>query len=125
MPPRHCPPAALRGRVFTRAEGLALVSRHDLAGPAYRRLARGVYVESGLDIPEDVARLLALRAVMPPEAVFAGPSAARALGSRWDWPERHVEVVLPRGRRVRPRRELVVRGDALAAGEIVQTPSVR
>jgi hypothetical protein len=114
-------PEPLRGGPFSRAEGLTVTTADALEGPAYQRLTRGAYWVAGEQIDHG-RRIQAVRTVLPADAVLGGPSAAWALGSRWTWSNRDVELVLPHGMRVRRRPGVTVRGDTLAPSEIVRTP---
>ena len=114
-PPRPVPPE-LSAAPFDRATALRHVTRHMLAGPAFQRLTRGGYWLAGQ--PVDHGRLIqAMRAVLPPDAVLRGVSAAWALGVPWAGPDDPVEVVRRHEQRVRSRPGLQVSGDRLLPGE--------
>lgn len=90
---------ALRSAPFTLAQARAVgVSRRSLQGPAYRRLAQGIYLSA--DVPVDSRVWLAAAALrLPAGAAISGLWAARAWGVELI-PDgaRDVDVTLPRGR---------------------------
>jgi hypothetical protein len=121
MPARARPPAApLASRPVNRVTALEFESPGRLRGPAFQRLARGAY-RARDGVVDHGRRIEAFRSVLGRDAVLGGPSAAWALGVRFAAPEDDVEVVLPAAHRARSRAYLRVRGDALAAGEVVRT----
>ena len=114
-------PAALAGGPFRRADALGVTTDARLRGPAYRRLAYGVYDVAGA-APTLERRIRGWRVAITPGAVLGGWSAALALGVEWvDTPD-DVEVVFDPDRRIPPRQGLRIRGDVLLPGETVRTP---
>lgn len=114
----HRPPPELAAAPFSRAEGLAVVGEGALRSEAYRSVVRGAHWLSDQEVTH--ARLIeAYRAVLPPDAVLAGWSAAWAHGLRWAPVGAPVEVVVPAAGRPRNRSDLVVRSDQLLPGEVV------
>lgn len=114
-------PAELASGPFARRAVLGSVTDRTLAGPAYQSLLRGAHQAAELDVTHE-ARIRAVRAVMPADAVLGGRSALWVWGVRVASQEEPVEIVLPPTRRVRQRAELRVRGDVLRADEVVESP---
>jgi hypothetical protein len=113
-------PAELVGSPFRRREALGATTVGRLRGPAYRRLAHGVYDQADAPLTLE-RRILAWRKAILPGAVLGGWSAALALGVDWvDTPD-DVEVILDAERRIPPRPGLRIRGDLLLPGETVTT----
>lgn len=98
--------------VFRGSDALrrGLVTRAQLRGPRWRRLRQDVYCDAGLPLTHDLAAR-AVAVVAPPQAVFAGMTAA----SWWSMrgllagPDDPVELVLPPGVRWNPGPGVVVR----------------
>ena len=110
-------PAELKLRPFSldeaREAGLSLRS---LSGRSWRRVATRLYRWS--DLPDDPWLMLsAWRRLLPPDAVFAGATAAWLLGLHLE-PTDPVEVVVPPSSGVRTRAGLVVRHRALASSDV-------
>ncbi len=64
------------------AEGLG-ISRHQLRGPNWRRIACGIYVWAGLDLDRR-SELVALHRRLPRGCVFSGQTAAQLHGLEMD-----------------------------------------
>ena len=111
-------PASLARRAFTREEAsLAGVTRRQLEGRAYRRVARGVYRAARVaESPEMI--LAAVQGILPPCFVFSGGTAAWLHGLDLV-PCDPVEVIVPEACWVRPRTRLSVVRTAVARSEIV------
>jgi very-short-patch-repair endonuclease len=96
-----------------RAAGVTLSG---LRGKAWRRLGAELYCWSGLR-EDPLLVLTAWRRVLPPEAVFAGATAAWLLGLDMS-PVDPVEIVVPVGSGVRSRAALSVRYCQIPRNEI-------
>ena len=121
--PPHIP-RELTTRPFSLAEareaGLTLSA---LKGRAWRRLGRELYCWEG--VQEDAwLRLVACKELLPPEAVFAGATAAWMLGLDLD-PIHPVEVVVPPLAGVRSRSGLTARRCEVAQREVVTIRQLR
>jgi len=83
------------------------LSRELLRGKAWRRIGRGLYAYAGL--PDDPWKLLqGWMRMLPPEAVFAGVTAAWLHGLDFD-PIHPIEVIVPPDSQARSRAGLTVR----------------
>ncbi|MBQ1072368.1 hypothetical protein KBX06_04185 [Micromonospora sp. C31] len=110
MPPPPHRPGALAWQVFRGSDAIrqGLVTEHQLRSSAWLRLRHDVYADARLHRDHALAcRAAVLR--LPPEALFAGPSAACLHGvehaaSFAD----DVHVLVPRGVRLGPQRGLRV-----------------
>ncbi len=111
LPPFRAGPLDLRA-------ALTVESLGRLRGPAYQRLARGVYWRAD-GCATHGQWIEAFRSVLGPEAVLAGRSAAWVLGAQLAGPQDPVEIVLPASGLARSRPGLRVRCDALLPGETV------
>ena len=96
------------------------ISRFQLRGPAWRRVARGAYVWSGL--PPDLRyRLLALARHVPAGSAFSGLTAAWIYGLLDRPPDSvAVEATAPRGVVVCDRADLRFLRCELAAGDVTK-----
>jgi hypothetical protein len=113
-------PRELSDSPFHRRDALGATTVGRLRGPAYRRLAHGVYDRADAPLTHE-RRIRAWREAISPGAVLGGWSAALALGVGWvDTPD-DVEVVFDPDRRIPPRPGLRIRGDLLLPGETVMT----
>lgn len=92
-------------RPFTRADALAAgVSAKMLRGSRFRRLFRGIYIDSAVTV-DDVVRTAAALALHPPDAFASHLSAARVLRIPVpESPDEHVSVWHEADRR--PRRNI-------------------
>ena len=103
-----------------RAAGLTLSA---LRGRAWRRLGSELYCWEG--VQEDAwQQLVAWKELLPPQAVFAGATAAWMLGIDFD-PIHPVEVVVPPVTGVRSRAGLTVRRCEIAPHEVVTIRHLR
>ena len=117
-------PLELTKRPFSleeaRAAGLTLSS---LRGKTWRRLGAELYCWQGLH--EDPWLLLSVwRDLLPPDAVFAGATAAWMLGLDFD-PTNPVEMIVPPGSGVRSRPGLSVRRCEIGSSEAVGVRGLR
>ncbi|HET6311816.1 MAG TPA: DUF559 domain-containing protein [Candidatus Nitrosotalea sp.] len=117
-------PLELTQRPFSLADARAAgLSWRSLQGKAWRRLATGLYVWNGLDAdPWQV--LTAWQDVLPPEAVFAGATAAWIAGLEFN-PTKPVEIVVPPNSGMRSRPGLSVRRCRILPGEVVTIQRLR
>ena len=117
-------PLELTERPFSLADARAAgLSWRSLQGKAWRRLATGLYVWNGLDAdPWQV--LTAWQDVLPPEAVFAGATAAWIAGLEFN-PTKPVEIVVPPNSGMRSRPGLSVRRCRIVPGEVVTVQRLR
>ena len=101
-------PSELMQRPFSLDEARrAGLSRELLRGKAWRRIGRGLYAYAGL--PDDPWKLLhGWVRMLPPEAVFAGVTAAWLHGLDFD-PIHPIEVIVPPDSQARSRAGLTVR----------------
>lgn len=112
-------PNALRCGPFTVPEAQACgVRRQRLRRPNFRRLARGVYIWSGL-APEPHIELAALHRSLPPGSAFTGLTAARIRGLDI-LPGAATEVTVPPKAAVRTRSGLTVRRAILGPDDVVE-----
>jgi hypothetical protein len=119
----HIPPELTR-RPFSlqeaRAAGLTLSA---LKGRAWRRLGRELYCWEG--VQEDPwGRLVACRELLPPEAVFAGRTAAWLLGLDLH-PINPVEAIVPPLSHMRSRHGFTVRRCEIAPRDVVIVRQLR
>ena len=118
--------AALRRRVFRGSVALeqGLLTRGELRTKAWRRLRPDVYCDATLSLTHRLqAKGVAL--VAPPEAVFAGLTAAVLWGAGdLAGADDPVELVLPAGVRWHPARGVVAR-TATVAGDVVTDGDLR
>lgn len=122
MAPRPRIPPELKGRPFSLEEARAAgLTRRALQGRSWRRIGRALYTWRKLE--EDPWRLLvAWRQLLPPDAVFAGFTAAWL--HRLDVDPCHpIEIVVSPGSGVRSRSGLIVRRSRL--GEVVSVRGLR
>lgn len=117
-------PLELTERPFSLADARAAgLSWRSLQGKAWRRLATGLYVWNGLDA-EPWQVLTAWQDVLPPEAVFAGATAAWIAGLEFN-PTKPVEIVVPPNSGMRSRPGLSVRRCRIVPGEVVTVQRLR
>ncbi|MFZ0214478.1 MAG: hypothetical protein WAM30_00885, partial [Candidatus Dormiibacterota bacterium] len=96
MPRRSCVPDELKhGPVTVAAARAAGITRRQLRSSAWRHLGHGRYLWAGLAPSED-QRLAAALDSLPPEAAFAGATAARLYGLEVGG-GRRPEVIVPPG----------------------------
>ena len=116
-------PHALKGAPFTDAEAEACgIRRQRLRRPNFMRLARGVYLWSGL-APGPHAELTALCRSLPPGSAFSGLTAARIRGLDLV-PGAPTEVTVPTAAAVRTRLGLKVRGSVLGPDDVIKVDRV-
>jgi very-short-patch-repair endonuclease len=114
----------LRLRPFTLAEAReAGVSRKCLSGRSWRRIGSELYCWSGW-AEDPWALLLAWEHRLPPDAVFAGTTAAWLLRAGLN-PTTPVEVVVPLDSGARSRPGLIVHRASLDAGDVVEVGGLR
>jgi hypothetical protein len=103
-----------------RAAGL---TRSQLRGPSFIRLAHGITVRLD-DAIDERERLLLLAGVLPPDAAFSHGTAAAMFGAPVDRPRRPHVALTPR--RVLPQRaEIVVHGRRLSKEDVVDQRGLR
>lgn len=111
-------PDALRYGVFSleqaRSAGL---TREDLRGSAWQRIAHGWYRWRGCE-PREEHLLIAIASTLPEGGAFSGLTAARRLGIEVPIPKRP-EIVVPDLSRVAHRAPATVRCIQLAPGDVV------
>lgn len=113
-------PDVLQGRVFRKRDVVptGVLTEEELRSSAWRRLYRGIYVDSSLPDAFDL-RIRGARLLMPPSALFAGRTAAFLHGARslvdTGTP---VEVSVPPGVRFGPVKGLRVRQAALSPTDL-------
>jgi very-short-patch-repair endonuclease len=117
-------PAVLRLRPFTLAEAReAGITRKCLSGRSWRRIGSELYCWNGW--AEDPCGLLsAWEHRLPPDAVFAGTTAAWLLGAGMN-PTVPVEVVVPLDSGARSRPGLMVHRATLDAEEVTEVGGFR
>jgi hypothetical protein len=114
--PRIPPEFKLRPFSLDEARGAGL-SLRSLSGKSWRRVSARLYRWS--ELPDDpLSTLSAWRRVLPPDAVFAGASAAWLFGLDVE-PTDPVEVVVPPSSGIRTRTGLVVRHSEISSGDVV------
>jgi len=117
-------PAALRRRPFTLAEAReAGISRKHLTGRSWRRLNSQLYCWAGW-VEDPWGLLAAWQLRLPPDAVFAGTTAA------WFWrigatPASPIEAIVPLTSGARSRPGLTVRRATLEALDVTETRGFR
>lgn len=117
-------PVPLTLAVAPFAGSTAPIGRGTMAGPRYRRLARGAYWVAGEEVTHG-RMIQAMLAVLPDDVVLRGWSAAWMWGLCWARDDDPVEVAMPHARRVRSRTGLQVSGEELGADEVVEREGVR
>jgi very-short-patch-repair endonuclease len=124
--PRYCRvgrrpyrPAALRGQVFRGRDAVeaGLLSERQLHSRAWRRLFRGVYVDSSITVTHSARCAAAADFVLPPDAVIAGRSAAQVYGVRIGGADDPVEVMVPGTSSMGTYAGVIVHRGALADNE--------
>jgi len=112
-------PDALKRGPFSVAEAEACgIRRQRLRRPNFTRLARGVYLWSGL-APEPNTELTALSRSLPPGSAFSGLTAARVRGLDLV-AGAPTEVTVPREAAVRTRVGLKVRRGILGPQDVIK-----
>src|SRR6266849_325997 len=112
-------PDELRTRPFTLAEARAVgLTRDELRGKSWRRLARGLYCWHGLKL-DPWPYLCGWQRLLPPNAVFASATAAWLHGIDLN-PVSPVEVIVPPDSGVLSRAGLVVRHCGLSSADVVK-----
>ena len=93
----HAVPRELRGHPFIGSQAVAagLVTRRRLAGPAFRRVLHGVYIDAGSRIDHGV-RCRAAALLLPPSTALSGLSAAWWYGIRLADNDNRVVAASPR-----------------------------
>jgi hypothetical protein len=114
--PRIPPEFKVRPFSLEEARNAGLSSR-SLSGRSWRRLGARLYRWSELR-DDPLATLSAWRRVLPPDALFAGASAAWLFGLDVE-PTDPVEVVVPPSSGIRTRTGLVVRHPEISSGDVV------
>ena len=111
-------PEALRHGVFSLDDARSLgVTREDLRGSAWQRVAHGWYRWKGCP-PREEHLLIAVASTLPDGGAFSGLTAARLLGI--EAPQsRRPEIVVPDLTRVAHRAPATVRCIQLAPGDVV------
>ena len=121
MPRRHhTPPPELLRAPFGLALADELISRRQLEHN-YTRVFRGGWSAAAGEL-SFIERMAALRAAVGPEPVWAGLSAAVALGADVAARSAPLELVLARANLRRSRPGALIRGMALSADEVEPTP---
>lgn len=111
-------PDELRAGVFPLARARALgLSKDDLRGSAWRRVAHGWYRWRGCP-PREEHLLIAIASTLPVGGAFSGLTAARLLGIEAPIPQRP-EVVVPDATRVANRAPATVRCIRLDPPDVV------
>jgi hypothetical protein len=116
-------PAALRYTPFRGSAAIAggLLTRGQLAGPAWQRMFRGIYRHVDADT-DPLAWCQAASLLLPPGAALSHRSAAILYGvnllGRGDPPT--MEVTVPPPDRLRPDAHLIVHRSHLSAAELVR-----
>lgn len=117
-------PASLTKKPFSleeaRRAGLTLSS---LRGKGWRRLGAELYCWQGLS-EDPWLELSALNRVLPPDAVFAGATAAWMFGLDLP-PTDPVEIILPLGSSIRSRAGMYVRRCELSATDVCKIRGLR
>jgi hypothetical protein len=124
VPPTAHIPSVLKAGPFTLREARAAgLSPTALRGRSWIRLNYGLYCWSGL-IPDPWQTLAALQRILPAQAIYAGCTAAWALGIHVD-PFDPIEVVVPSRSGVRSRPGLIVRRSDVGAHDVVTVRGIR
>ena len=111
-------PAELAQGPFTVEEALGSgITRRQLQGRSFRRLARGLYCAADLAFAAETI-LWSLRRFLPEDAVFSGVTAAWLHGLDTA-PCQPVEVTVPDASWLRPRLDLAVVRTEIEANDIV------
>lgn len=113
-------PSSLQGRVFTRQMALkAGLTDHQLAGPGWHRLVRGVYADSRMPL-DHALRTSGARFVLPAHAILGGPSAAWLQGAKLAPVWEPVHVLVTRMQRFGPIQGITIHStfDPLGNGDI-------
>jgi very-short-patch-repair endonuclease len=117
-------PAALTKKPFSLEEARhAGLTHSSLRGRAWRRLGAELYCWQGLR-QDPWLQLSALRGLLPPDAVFAGATAAWMLGLDLA-PNDPVEIIVSLGSGVRSRAGLSVRRCRLPVSEVAKIRGLR
>jgi hypothetical protein len=127
MPVPPCRPGDLQWRVFRGSDAVhrGLLSRHQLRSGAWVRLRNDVYADARLERDHELA-CRAAAMTLPPEAVFAGPSAAYLHGvAHAAAAGDDVHVIAPPAHRVSPRCGLRIHGCRLASADVESAPGLR
>jgi very-short-patch-repair endonuclease len=105
------------GGPLTYQQALALATRGQLRGKAFRKMLPGIYLPAATT-PDLGHWIAAWRLKLPADAVLGGLSAAYVLGVPWFAGGTRVEVIQVPPLRVRPHPQLRVRGDLLRPDEV-------
>jgi hypothetical protein len=119
-------PADLRYAPFRGSAAVAagLLGRGQLAGPAWRRLFRDVYVHA--DAPVDGwTRCRAAALLLPSDAALSHRAAAFVYGADVLGPADPIEAIIPGARGVRAHPGLVVARSPLAGGDVWRRSGLR
>jgi len=119
MGPRPYRPAALRYQVFLGRMAIdeGMLTKRQLRSSAWRRLFRGIYADSRLEITHSVRCSVAAEYLLPSDAVIAGRSAARLYGVDAVPAGDPVEALVPQAAVVIPHIGLVVHRGQLASDD--------
>lgn len=119
MPRTPTRPEHLRGRIFRGSEQVRAgrITRGQLRSSAWRRLFPDVYACASLPI-DHTRRARALAALLVPDAVLSGRSAAVLWGVDLAGPDDDVECTLAREHRAGALRGVQVSRRALPPGDI-------
>lgn len=117
---RHCyVPEDLRYGAFTLAQARSAgLTREDLRGSAWHRIAHGWYRWRGCE-PREEHLLIAIASTLPEGGAFSGLTAARRWGIEAPAPKRP-EVTVPDLSRVAHRAPATVRCIQLGPGDVVE-----
>src|SRR5262249_26326610 len=120
--PRHTPPTSLRDAPFRASAAIraGLLTRGQLAGPAWRRLLPDIYLRVGATL-DHFTWCEAVALMLPSGAAVAGRSAAY-LWSADVLPlgDPPVEVMVPKATSLRAQPNLLVRRGSLAPEDTVR-----
>ena len=119
MGPAPYRPSALRYQVFLGRTAIdeGMLSKRQLRSGAWRRLFRGIYADSRIEITHSVRCSVAAGYLLPSDGVIAGRSAARLYGADAVPGGDIVEALVPQAAVVIPHVGLVVHRGLLAADD--------